>query len=262
MDKSKWDFEDVVNRAEQGDFKEYWLQRYIAESYEKFGFDSIEGPFEYGIDFIGVYKGNKVLIEAERFPINFVQHGHPTDVDFLIVFKEEYVGSVKGMQPEEWKKLLPKKIIVIDPKDFIVSTHEMRKEYAIMKEKEKQEQKIKMQQDEKEREALLKSGRIVRIYNIPKALTFIWSYLEGEVPEDGIPEFKSFSKALASTAAIYVRTYDIKNDENGKSPKIRIENIAYELSFERKINEKLTQDDLEFIDMWIEILQEEYSQLL
>jgi hypothetical protein len=31
----------------------------------RLGFDSLEGPFETGYDFKGVYKGKRVIIEAE-----------------------------------------------------------------------------------------------------------------------------------------------------------------------------------------------------
>ena len=115
-----------IARAQKGEFREYWLQLYIKNNYERLGFDSLEGPFETGPDFKGVYKGKKVVIEAETQSRNFIYHRHnPNEVDILIVLNDDNAGEVLGMKPVEWRKRLPKKIILVDPEDFLRSTHEM-----------------------------------------------------------------------------------------------------------------------------------------
>lgn len=112
MNNRNPNLEEVIQRAERGEFREYWLQLYIKDNYQKLGFDSIEGPFQTGPDFNGVYKGRRVVVEAETTPKNFVYHKHnPKGVDILIVLNEDYTNVVLGMDPTEWRKLLPKEII-------------------------------------------------------------------------------------------------------------------------------------------------------
>ena len=51
-----------------------------------------------------------------------MEHGHDSqEVEVLVVFADDDTD----------RTLLPKKIIVVDPEDFVLKTHEMRKAYAI-----------------------------------------------------------------------------------------------------------------------------------
>jgi len=104
-------------RVQNKDIREYWIQQYVKNNYEKIGFSKIEGPFEIGPDFKGIYKGKKVIIEVERDWNSYLSHGHDKDerfrnVDFLIVLNHDKpFGKVR--------RNLPKRIVYIDIDDFI-----------------------------------------------------------------------------------------------------------------------------------------------
>lgn len=124
MDTKNSNLEKTIERAEKGEFKEYWLQWYIKDNYKKLGFNSFEGPFEIGYDFRGVYKGDKAVVEAETQSRNFIYHRHdPNEVNILIVLNNDITDEVLGMKPTEWRKSLPKKIYLkfynINLKEFI-----------------------------------------------------------------------------------------------------------------------------------------------
>lgn len=115
-------------RARSGDIREYWLQQYIRDNFAILGFSKLDGPFERGPDFSGVYKGRKVIVEAERTCKSFVQHSHHKDprfrdVDILIV-----LGP--SDPPEELKKYLPDTIIRIDIDDFVKYWRPKARAYA------------------------------------------------------------------------------------------------------------------------------------
>lgn len=106
-----------LERAESSDIREYWIQEYVKENYAKLGFSKIEGPFDVGPDFKGVYNGKKSIIEAERDFQSYIQHKHNEDERF----KEVNVLIVMNpSEPsEEIKAKLPKTIIYLDLNDFV-----------------------------------------------------------------------------------------------------------------------------------------------
>ncbi len=96
-------------RIKHGNIREYWLQQYFKEQYKEYGFTNIEGPFDYGPDFKGIYKGKEVWIEVERYCKSYLKHKHHLDkrfnkVEILVVLQNEYLSS-------DIKELLPKIII-------------------------------------------------------------------------------------------------------------------------------------------------------
>lgn len=103
--------------AESSDIREYWIQEYVKDNHEKLGFSKIEGPFDTGPDFKGVYKNQKVVIEAERDCQSFVQHGHHEDERF----KEVSILIVLNPSepPKDVKDKLPETIIHIDVNHFV-----------------------------------------------------------------------------------------------------------------------------------------------
>jgi len=108
---------EVMKRAKRGEFGEYWLQQYVKENYKKLGFESINGPFEKGYDFEGIYDKKKVVVEVEKRVEDFIRHKHnPKEVDILIVFNDDILE-----EKPELRKLLPEKIIKVDPEDFVKS---------------------------------------------------------------------------------------------------------------------------------------------
>ena len=122
MDKNAYE------RAKSSDIREYWVQKYVEENYIKLGFSKIEGPFEAGPDFKGIYKGKKVIVEVERDCRSYISHRHYEDkrfkkVDILIVLNP-------SESPEEIKNKLPKTIIHIDVDDFVEWWRPKAKAYA------------------------------------------------------------------------------------------------------------------------------------
>jgi len=104
-------------RAESSDIREYWIQEYVKDNYAKLGFSELEGPFEVGPDFKGVYKGKKVIVEAERDYQSYISHKHHEDerfkeVSILIVLNP-------SMPSKDIKDKLPKTIICINIDDFV-----------------------------------------------------------------------------------------------------------------------------------------------
>lgn len=233
-----------IARAQKGEFREYWLQLYIKNNYERLGFDSLEGPFETGPDFKGVYKGKKVVIEAETQSRNFIYHRHnPNEVDILIVLNDDNAGEVLGMKPVEWRKRLPKKIILVDPEDFLRSTHEMRKDYAIAK--------------SREREAILK---LLPFFRIKHAFAILWSLLIEETPYEGTPEADVFEQAIDSAAIQYIKVYDLDLEKLREGLVFtRIEILANDLIKSRRDFDALTSEEKDFLEDWLGILRVEYG---
>jgi len=119
-------------RAEKGDIKEYWVCKYVRENFKKLGFSKISGPFEYGPDFRGTFKGKEVLVEVERSVETYLIHGHPEDprfkkVSVLIVLSSEKPD--KGL-----KKKLPPTILYIDLDRFVLWFRKAAEEYRNFKE--------------------------------------------------------------------------------------------------------------------------------
>jgi hypothetical protein len=104
-------------RAESGDIREYWIQEYVKDNHAKLGFSKMEGPFDVGPDFKGVYKGKRVIVEAERDCQSFIQHKHYEDERFKEVSILIVLNPSKP--PKEIKDKLPKTIIYINIDDFV-----------------------------------------------------------------------------------------------------------------------------------------------
>jgi len=244
VEKDNGYLQEVIRRAEEGNFPEHWLQLYIKDNFNKLGFDSLEGPFDRGYDFRGVYQGKTVVVEAETQSKNFLYHKHdPDEVDILIVLKDNITDEVYGMSPPEWRERLPKKTITIDPEDFVKSTHEMRKAYAIKK--------------QREREALVTLFPFVRIKG---ALATLWGVLAGEVPYEGTPEAEAFDEALSLTAMEYLNTYDLNLEElKGKLIFTEIEVLADDLIGSRRGIDDLTGEEKGFLAHWLGVLRTEYG---
>lgn len=245
MNNEGQNLDKAIQRAKKGEFKEYWLQLYIKDNYKKLGFDSLEGPFETGYDFKGVYKGKKVVVEAERRPGEFVKHKHnPNEVDILIILSNEDDGCrIRGMTREKWERHLPKKIIPINPEDFVKSTHEMRKDCAIKKQKEENE-----------------FTKLLPFLRIKSAFGRLWNLLIEEIPNEGTPEYKAFDEALDFTAIEYIKTYNLDlNKLREESVFTRIENLDNDLIKSRREFNDLTSEEKEFLENWVEVIRSEYG---
>ncbi|MCQ4574625.1 MAG: hypothetical protein NOU37_05200 [Candidatus Brocadiales bacterium] len=229
--------EESIKRAEKGEFREYWLQLYVKANYKKLEFDDLEGPFEHGYDFKGIYKGKRVIIEVERSSRNFVGHGHnPKEVDILIILNDDDTD----------RSLLPKKIIKIDSKDFVLATHERRRDYAIEK--------------QKDIEVFFK---MLPFNLIKKALATLWHLLIEEIPSEDTPESDIFEEALKSTTFQYIKFYDINledlREQGGGRRVTRLECLVNDLMKSNRKIDYLTSEENEFIRLWIEALRKEYS---
>ena len=241
--------DEAIKHAGKGEYREYWLQSYIKDNYKKLGFNSLEGPFKAGYDFKGVYKGKKVAVESERTVKDFVYHGHDLkEVDILIVLNDDCEDVILGMKPTEWKKRLPKKIIKVDPEDFVKATHEMRKDYAIKK--------------QKDRDAFIKLLPFLRIKNaFGKLYDLFVEETEGQKAGRLYgPEAKAFDEALDFTAIEYINTYNFNLEKLRKgSVFTRIETLANDLIKSRREFNDLKSEEKEFLEEWLDILHTEYA---
>ncbi len=120
--------DSVHERAKSSDIREYWIQEYIKSNFEKLGFSSLEGPYDIGPDFRGVFKGKKVIVEAERDYRSYIAHKHHEDKRF----KEVSVLIVLNpSEPsEEIKCNLPDTILYIDVDDFVEWWRPIARNYA------------------------------------------------------------------------------------------------------------------------------------
>jgi len=119
---------DAYARAESSDIREYWIQKYVQENYDKLGFSHIEGPFEFGLDFRGIYRGRKAVVEVERDCHTYVIHRHHENSAFKAVNTLIVLNPSKP--PEEVRCKLPKKVIYIDIDDFVEWWCPKAKQYA------------------------------------------------------------------------------------------------------------------------------------
>jgi hypothetical protein len=119
---------DAAQRAKSSDIREYWIQMYVKENHKKLGFSHLEGPFESGPDFRGVYRNRNAVIEVERDCQSFIQHGHHLDAAFSKV--NVLVVLTPSNPPSEMKKKLPKNIVYIDIPDFVEWFRPKAKRYA------------------------------------------------------------------------------------------------------------------------------------
>jgi hypothetical protein len=103
--------------------REYWLHKYIQGNSQRLGFRRLEGPFDTGPDFKGVFAGRKVLVEAELSYQSYISHGHPKDwADILIV-------ASLDPAPIEFREKLPGTIINVDPQQVLEWSRPLREEY-------------------------------------------------------------------------------------------------------------------------------------
>ena len=117
--------------AESGDIREYWVQQYVKNNYEKLGFSEIAGPFDEGPDFKGVYGGKSVYIEVERVCGSYVEHGHHQDRRFEEV--EVLIVLGKSNLTDRAKKKLPNTIVQINIDDFMQCLPTLVKDYTTNK---------------------------------------------------------------------------------------------------------------------------------
>ncbi len=101
--------------------KEYWYQMYLKEHPNEFGFSDLEGPFETGVDFKGVYNSHSVTIEVERDYVSYIRHAHP-------IFDVLVVGVIDAPHPD-MLAYLPKVIIYLDPQKVMDWSKEARHSY-------------------------------------------------------------------------------------------------------------------------------------
>ncbi len=237
-------FQASVDRARKGDFREYWLYQYIKANFKKLGFDIIDGPFDKGYDFRGVYKGRDVIVEVESKATNFILHKHdPGEVDILITLYLNDDRDFRGQKPEEWKKKLPPKAIIIDHEDFVRCTHEERKDYA--------------QGKQAERDAFMGLLPLTRIKN---AFGILWELFFGATYHEGTPEIEAFESALTDTALEYIKASNLNlNDLRGKAIITNIEVLANDLIMSKKKESELTKEEKSLIEYWIHVLQSKFS---
>ncbi len=119
---------NVYKRAKSSDIREYWIQKYIKDNYAKLGFSKIEGPFKVGPDFKGIYKGKKVVVEAERDYQSYISHKHHEDKRFKEVSILIVLNPSKP--PKGIKNKLPKTIIFINVDDFVEWWRPRVRDYA------------------------------------------------------------------------------------------------------------------------------------
>ena len=104
-------------RAESSDIREYWIQEFVKSNYRDLGFSKIDGPFDVGPDFKGVYKGRKVEVEVERDCKSFITHRHNENERFKEVSILIVLNPLNP--PKDIRVKLPKKIIYINVDDFV-----------------------------------------------------------------------------------------------------------------------------------------------
>lgn len=126
--KSTPNSKNAIERAESSDIREYWIQLYVKENPEKLGFSSIEGPFDSGPDFRGLFNGRTVFIEVERDYLSYIKHKHHENPAFSEV--KVLVMLTPSKPPTKLKGKLPKNLIYVDIPDFVEWFRPKAKEYA------------------------------------------------------------------------------------------------------------------------------------
>jgi hypothetical protein len=126
----------IAERVRELRVIEWWLQQYVEHNHRKLGFIEVEGPFDAGPDFIVILKnGRRVETEVEVRWKNYVQHKHHTNPRFA---KVGIIIALESDNPSpEIRKLLPKKLIRVDKRDFTKWYRAAARAYARKKEKER-----------------------------------------------------------------------------------------------------------------------------
>ena len=230
----------AVKRAEAGQFREYWLQRYVAHRYQKLGFTSLEGPFDTGYDFIGQYEGKRVVVEVETIATHFIYHGHDVDdVDMLVVLHDdsESPREILGESSTEWREKLPQHIEVVDPRDFIPETHRERRDYALAK--------------QGERDVMEATFPLLAIGN---ALTVLYQFSVSDQPADGTTEARRFANALQLTAMEYAELHQVS--DRGYEPVFTVIEVAANKLLK---SQPLSDGEVSEIERWVGVLDSEYN---
>jgi len=201
-----------------------------------------------GPDFKGFYGGKRVEIEVETRTENFIYHRHdPKRVDVLIVLADDCDKDVLGMSPNQWRARLPKRILKVDAEDFITSTHEMRKSYALMKKEQMKSLPMRL-----------------RIAAIRGAFEILWCTTTGEdVPEEDTPDWNAFKEATMQAAMEYIRFYRVKISEEFAAALefTKIEILANDLVKSHRELDSLNAKEEEFVENWIAVLREKLSSV-
>lgn len=246
--------QEIIARVEEGCYREYLLQYYIINNYKKLGFGSIETPLGCVADFEGVYKGERVVIEAERRMSDFVKHKHdPKEIDILIVFGYNKTN----------RKSLPKKIIKVDAEDFLKETREVRKRHAILTQ-EKQEnihRNFKRLRDMTIEE--IEAERFInRFINLKETFVELWYLFVEEVfykkPSEMKVEMETLSRAINATALKYCKNYRIDPGRIKKATKIEVI-INPVRSYQKAKFDDLSKEDQAYLKKWHRILRDEYA---
>lgn len=237
---------EKVEQIRNGDIDERWLQFYIKICYRELGFSEISGPFDMGYDFRGVKDGKEVVIEAERKPYWFLNHGHNKDeVDFLIVMADD----------ETPRKRLPKNIIIVDSEDLEEKTRDARRIYAM-----NVGPVLDALREEKQR--AFHDPVLQMLGTITHALRNLYARVfEEEIYED-TPEDDSMREAASVVALQYIRQYDLCSPR-GKSKSMPIPQI---LDIWNRVSKHGTDDmgkrDQEHLTLWLGLLRDEYVKKL
>jgi len=122
-------------RARKSDIREYWIQLYLKENYEKLGFSQLDGPFSVGPDFRGIYAkddlpitGQEIDIEVERDCGNYILHGHHKSPKFKNC---KLLVVLNPSQPnDDIIDHLPDYIMTLDIPDFVSWWQPKAQEYG------------------------------------------------------------------------------------------------------------------------------------
>lgn len=122
----------VEERAMISDIREYWIQEYFKDNFNKYeGISDVEGPFGTGPDFKGKIRGKEVMIEVERDCGCYLKHRHHLDSRFD---KVELLVVLNPVEPKN-SEGLPANILFIDIPDFVEWFKPKARDYAIQKQR-------------------------------------------------------------------------------------------------------------------------------
>jgi hypothetical protein len=124
----------ISEQVENDDILEYWLQQYIKQNPQQFGFTNINGPNEVGPDFQATVNGELVDVEAEVRCLNYTKHGHHKNKAFANV---RIMIVLEGKEPPaRTRDKYPEKIVHVDKIHFERWYEEAARHYALQKEKD------------------------------------------------------------------------------------------------------------------------------
>jgi hypothetical protein len=235
---------EKVEQIRNGDLNEYWLQFYIKKCYKKLGFSEISGPYDRGYDFRGVKNGKEVVIEAERKPYWFLNHGHKKDeVDFLIVETDD----------ETLRELLPKNIIIVDPVDLEEKTRDARRHYA-----ENIAPIIQARREAEQRS--YKDPGLFMLGQIAHSLRSLYANVfEEDIYEDTL-EDHSMNEAASAVAIMYIWHYDLGKSKGKEEGTVIPKIVGIDNRILKHGADTLSEADWEHLTMWLSLLRDEYTK--